>query len=250
MLPNVRRKAGHYAAAAEQITAIGEEIVERAAVEPGMEVLDVACGAGNATIPAARAGARVTGLEPSPDLLAVARERAADAMVEVEWVEAHTQDMPFEDGSFDRVVSTFGHMFAPDQHRTAEEMKRVCREGGAIAVACWRPDGAIGRMLPVITELSPPPTLWGTEEHVTGLLGEAEFEWRELEWRDESVESYAHFLLESLGRLLKAPQPELDARVRSFLAEENLNDDGTLRFLAEYLVAVVRKHPARPGAQR
>ena len=87
--------------------------MERAGVEPGMDVLDVACGTGNATIPAAQAGARVTGLDFSPDLLEIARERSADAMVEIEWVEGDAQELPFEDASFDRVVSVFGHMFAP-----------------------------------------------------------------------------------------------------------------------------------------
>ena len=97
--------------------------VERAGVEPGMDLLDVACGTGNATIPAARDGARVKGLDFSPDLLAIARERAADAMVEVDWIEGDAQELPFEDASFDRVISTFGHMFAPDHGRTAAEMR-------------------------------------------------------------------------------------------------------------------------------
>ncbi len=253
MDPKTMWGSGNYAAVAEKIAQVGDLIVERAGVEPGMEVLDVACGTGNATIPAAREGARVTGLDFSPDLLAIARERAADAMVEVEWVEADAQEMPFEDSSFDRVISTFGHMFAPDQRRTAEEMKRVCRDGGAIAIACWSPDGAIGRMFRTVGELNPPPPgsqppiLWGTEEHVRELLGDGTFEKREVEWRDESVESYARFMLESFGPLLNLREAlgperesELDTAFRSFLEEENLNDDGTLRFHGEYLVAVVR----------
>ncbi len=157
MDPKTMWGAGNYAAVAERISEVGELVVERAATEPGMELLDVACGAGNATIPAAREGARVTGLDFSADLLAVARERAADAMVEVDWVEGDAQELPFDDASFDRVISTFGHMFAPDHRRTAGEMKRVCRPGGTIAVACWVPDGSIGRMFRVTAELVPPP---------------------------------------------------------------------------------------------
>src|SRR5687767_8332351 len=149
--PRTTRGAANYAAVAEQIAAAGERCVERAGVEPGMEVLDVACGAGNATIPAARAGARVTGVDFSPELLAIARERAADALVEVDWVEADVQEMPFADSGFDRVISTFGHMFAPDHERTASEMKRVCR--GTIAICCWSPQGAIGRMFRTTSEL-------------------------------------------------------------------------------------------------
>jgi SAM-dependent methyltransferase len=242
--------SGNYAAVAEKIAEVGEVCVEKAGVEPGMEVLDVACGAGNATIPAARAGARVTGLDFSPDLLAIARERAADALVEVHWVEADAQDIPFGDSEFDRVLSTFGHMFAPDHERTAAEMKRVCR--GSIAICCWSPTGAIGRMFRTVAELVPPPpgstppVLWGTEEHVRELLGDGEFERREVEWRDSSVQSYAQFMLESFGPLLNAQEVlgeragDLREAFTRFLEAENLEDDGTLRFRGEYLLAVVK----------
>jgi SAM-dependent methyltransferase len=239
----------NYAAVAEKISDAGEACVERAGVEPGMELLDVACGAGNATIPAARAGARVTGVDFSPELLAIARERAADALVEVDWVESDVQEMPFADAAFDRVVSTFGHMFAPDHERTAGEMKRVCR--GRIAICCWAPEGAIGRMFRTTAELVPPPPgsssplLWGTEEHVRELLGDGEFEHREVEWRDSSVESYAAFMLESFGPLLNAQEAlgersgELREAYTRFLEAENLETDGTLRFRGEYLLAVI-----------
>jgi SAM-dependent methyltransferase len=261
--------SGNYAAVAEKITVAAEELVEAAAVEPGMEVLDVATGTGNAALAAVRAGARVTGLDFSPALLAMARERAADAMVELEWVEGDAQELPFEDASFDRVLSVFGHMFAPDHERTAAEMKRVCRNGGAIGICCWTPQGSIGKMFRAIGELVPPPAgtvppiLWGTEEHVHALLGDAgraeapgvagcapiEFQRGEVEWRDPSVESYADFMLESFGPLLSAREAlaarsaELRPRFIAFLEQENLEDDGTLRFRGEYLIAVA----ARPA---
>jgi SAM-dependent methyltransferase len=253
MDPKTMWGAGNYAAVAERISEVGELVVERAGVEPGMELLDVACGAGNATIPAAREGARVTGLDFSPGLLAVARERAADAMVEVDWVEGDAQELPFDDARFDRVISTFGHMFAPDHQRTAAEMRRVCRPGGTIAIACWTPEGSIGRMFGALAELVPPPPggeppiLWGTEKHIRELLGDGEFERHEVEWEDESVESYARFMLDSFGPLLNVREllgereAELDEAFRAFLARENLADDGTLRFNGEYLVAVVRR---------
>jgi ubiquinone/menaquinone biosynthesis C-methylase UbiE len=253
MDPRTMWGSGNYAAVADKISAVGEHVVEAAGLEPGMEVLDVACGSGNATIPAARAGARVTGVDFSPDLLAIARERAADAMVEIEWVEADVEQLPFADASFDRVISTFGHMFAPDHERTAAEMKRVCREGGAIGVCCWSPEGAIGRMFGIVAQLVPPPPggqsplLWGTEEHVRELLGdEVTFERREVEWRDASVESYADFMLESFGPLLNAQETlgeragELRDAYISYLEQENLESDGTLRFRGEYLSAVIR----------
>ena len=243
--------SGNYPAVAEKIGAMGELVVERSGVEPGMDVLDVACGAGNATIPAARAGARVTGLDLSPALLATARERAADAMVEVTWVEGDVEAMPFEDAAFDRVLSTVGHMFAPDHRRTAAEMLRVCRPGGVIGTCSWTPDGGIGQMLRTVAALVPPPRaqsplLWGTEEHVRELLGDAEFERHQVEWRDDSVESYADFMLESFGPLLNAQETfderadELrDASIR-YLEDVNLEHNGSLRFYWEYLLALVR----------
>jgi SAM-dependent methyltransferase len=248
MDPKTMWGAGNYAAVAERIGEVGEVCVELSGVEPGMEVLDVACGTGNAAIPAARAGARVTGLDFSPALLAIARERAADAPVEVDWVEGDAQDMPFEDASFDRVISTFGHMFAPDHAKTAAEMKRVCR--GRIGICCWTPTGAIGRITKTIAELVPPPPgspsplLWGTEEHVRDLLGEARFERRQIEWRDSSVETYADFMLESFGPLLNTQEAlgeragELRTAFTQWLADENLAEDGTLRFRGDYLVSV------------
>ena len=205
--------SGDFAAVAERIGEVGEVCVERSGLEPGMDVLDVACGTGNATIPAARAGARVTGLDSQPDLLATARERAADAMVEVDWVLGDAQEMPFDDDSFDRVLSTFGHMFAPDHEQTAREMKRVTRPDGRIVICSWTAEDSIRRMFAAVGELLPPPAgttppvAWGNEEHVRELLGDAQFERREVEWTDET--------------------------------------DGTLRFRGEYLLAIARSAPAR-----
>jgi SAM-dependent methyltransferase len=244
--------AGNLAAVAEKILDVGETVVAAAGVEPGMYVLDVACGTGNATLPAAKIGARVTGLDFAAGLLEIARERAADAMVEIDFIEGDAQALPFEDGSFDRVVSTFGHMFAPDHRRTAGEMKRVLKPGGVIAVACWAPDGSIGRMAGVTADLLPPPPgeppgLWGSEDHVREMWGEAvEFERHEIVWTDESVESYARFMLESFGPLLNAREllgeraGELDRAFREYLERENEADDGTLRFRGEYVLSVVR----------
>src|SRR5690606_8079010 len=119
----------------------GELVVARAGLAPGMRVLDVACGTGNAARPAARAGARVTALDLTPRLLEAGRARAMAEGLDIDWREGDAEDLPFEDGSFDRVFSTFGHMFAPRHQRTADEMARVCRKGGAIVTATWLPDG-------------------------------------------------------------------------------------------------------------
>jgi ubiquinone/menaquinone biosynthesis C-methylase UbiE len=251
MEPSEMWGSGNYAAVADKIATAGETIVERAGIEPGMEVLDVACGTGNATIPAAKVGARVTGVDFAPALLEVARERGADAMVEVEWVEGDAQDLPFEDDSFERVISIFGHMFAADHVRTADELKRVCQPGGRVAIACWTPEGKIGAMFRTIGAIMPPPpegfqppVLWGTEEHVRELLGEeVEFSRHHVEWVESSVESYAEFMENSFGPLLNARETLGDETVHdaylAYLHEANEADDGTLRFQGEYLVSVV-----------
>jgi hypothetical protein len=131
-------------------------------------------------------------------------------------------------------------------------MTRVLKLGGVIAVACWMPEGAIGRMFRVTAELlppppGPPPGLWGTEDHVREMWGDdVEFERHEIVWTDESVESYAQFMLESFGPLLNAREllgeraDELDRAYRDFLERENEADDGSLRFRGAYLVSVVR----------
>jgi ubiquinone/menaquinone biosynthesis C-methylase UbiE len=169
--------AGNYDALAQFLTSIGETVVEAAAIEPGMTVLDVATGAGNAAIPAARAGGRVTGLDLVPELLEHARRHAAEAEVEIEWVEGDAEALPFADASFDRVLSTIGVMFAPRQDVAAAELARVCKPGGTVVLASWTPQGFLGRIFGVIAKHMPPssgvasPLLWGDERHVRKLLG-------------------------------------------------------------------------------
>jgi ubiquinone/menaquinone biosynthesis C-methylase UbiE len=241
---------GDYKAVADKIAAAGETLVERAGIEPGMDVLDVACGTGNASVPAAKLAARVTGLDFSPGLLAIAREHGADSMVEVEWIEGDAQSMPFEDNSFDRVISCFGHMFAPDHAATAAELLRVCRPEGRIAIACWAPEGKIGSMFKRMASISPPPPegfqsplLWGTEQHVRELLGDdVEFERHSVEWHEASPEVYAQFMENSFGPLLAARAQLGDEIVHetylNWLHENNEADDGTMRFRGEYLLSV------------
>ena len=243
--------AGDYKAVADKITVAGEVLIERAGVEPGMDLLDVACGTGNASVPAAKLAARVTGLDLSPGLLAVAREYGADSMVEVDWIEGDAQALPFDDDSFDRVISCFGHMFAPDHRQTALEMRRVCRPDGRIAIVCWTPEGKIGAMFERMGAIQPPPpegfqppVLWGTEDHVRELLGDgARFERHEVEWVDESAEAYARFMEDSFPPLLAARERVGDELVHDtyvgWLEEVNEADDGGFRFRGEYLLSTV-----------
>jgi ubiquinone/menaquinone biosynthesis C-methylase UbiE len=243
-------------AAAEKVRDVGELLVERSGVEAGMEVLDVGTGTGNAALPAAKAGARVTGLDDAPELLAIARERGADEMIELDWVEGEPESLPFGDDSFDRVLSAFGHMFVPRHEAVAGELKRVCRDGGALGLAAWTPEGLGGRMLAVLARHLPPPpeyssapTLWGDEDHLRELLGgKLECERHTIEFEAGSPEEWFEFVAESLGPFVTARE-ELDGQAWEALRKELVElfadancagpGDGC-RLRQEYLLAVVR----------
>jgi SAM-dependent methyltransferase len=238
MDPRTMRGSANYAAVADKLSTLGERLLDAVAIKPGMELLDVACGTGHATIPAAREGARVTGLDQSGDLLAIARERAADAMVEIEWIEGDVHTLPFGDASFDRVISIVGHMFASDPGSAVAEMRRVCRPGGAIGLASWTPEGPLGGMLGAVPNAE--PLLWGTEERLREVLGDdAELARGEIEWSDLSAAEFASFMVESLEALGTQPG-ELRNDFVARLERENLDEDGRLRFRAGYVTSVVR----------
>jgi SAM-dependent methyltransferase len=174
--------SGAYSRIAQLVEPMGCDLVDVAAVGPGMRVLDVATGTGNVAIPAALAGAEVTALDLTASLLAVGRSRAAAAGVQVEWIEGDAEDLPFPTGSFDLVLSAIGAIFAPDHARTAAELVRVCRPGGTIALANWTPDGYGGAFFgllvrhvpssPAGTEASVPPTAWGDPGYLRELFGD------------------------------------------------------------------------------
>ena len=166
--------AGDWDRFARLIAPVGERVLERAELEPGLELLDVGTGSGgNIAIPAAHGGAKVVGLDVTPELFEHARRHAADAGVEVEWVEGDAQQLQFPDASFDRVISTFGAMFAPDHAGAAAELVRVCRPGGRVLMTTWVNDGFVGEMFKLTGAFLPPPPpgvepppLWGVEAHV------------------------------------------------------------------------------------
>jgi SAM-dependent methyltransferase len=249
--------AGDYASLTEHIADVGERVVERAGVGPGMSALDVACGTGNAALPAARAGARLTGLDLVPKLLERGQAKAEAEGLEIEWVEGDAEQLPFEDGSFDRVLSTFGHMFAPRHQRVADEMIRVCRKGGAIATCTWTPEGITGPIfeasaayMPPPPDYASPPILWGTEEYVREMFSPAatgfEFERHvnRIEW--ESVESWADYFMDRFPPLVTAQAMlgerfgELRERILEIWRDANEADDGSLRLPQEYLLSIVR----------
>jgi SAM-dependent methyltransferase len=171
---------GDFSVVAGIINIVSEELCDAIEILPDERVLDVACGSGNTTISAARrAWGNTVGLDYVPELLERARERAAAERLDIELVEGDAEGLPFDDGSFDVVLSTFGVMFAPDHRKAAGELLRVCKPGGRIGLANWVPDGFIGQMFATTVKHAPPPPgveppiLWGTEDHLRDLFGDA-----------------------------------------------------------------------------
>jgi SAM-dependent methyltransferase len=168
----------HFAPLQAITTGPAARLVRHARIARGARVLDVACGTGVVAVTAARAGARVTGLDLTPELLAVARTNAHLAAVEIEWHEGDAEALPFDASVFDVVVSQFGHMFAPRPDVALDEMLRVLKPGGTIAFSTWPPELFIGRMFSVVAKYLPPPPidiapppLWGDPGVVRERLG-------------------------------------------------------------------------------
>ena len=245
--------AGDYDAIAELFWDVGAVVAEAAAIEPGMKVLDVATGTGNAAIRAAQAGSDVVGLDLTPELFDDARRREALAGVRVQWVEGDAEALPFDDDSFDRVLSTFGVMFAPRHAVAAAELVRTCRTGGMIVLANWTPAGFIGRMFAAFADRMPaapppaPPTLWGDEAHVRALLGgqaRLAIQRRTVDLVYESLDGMVAEYEQQFGPMVLARQvldgaayAALKAELRA-LVESFDSGDGELRIPAEYLLVV------------
>ena len=172
--------SGDYAAIADDaVLPLGTVVADASGVGPGDRVLDVGSGTGNAALAAARRGAEVVASDLTPELLEQGRARADAAQLTVERQEADAERLPFPDASFDAVLSCIGVMFAPHHQAAADELVRVCRPGGRIALLSWTPEGFVGRMLAAVRPFAAPPPpgaqpppLWGSEEHVRALLGD------------------------------------------------------------------------------
>lgn len=171
---------GDYDAVATQvIPALGPVLVDGTGIKLGDRVLDVAAGSGNASLPAARAGARVVASDLTPELLERGRRRAVAEGLHIDWHEGDAESLPYPDASFDATISLVGVMFAPRHQASADELTRVTRPGGRIGLISWTPEGFIGRMFATMKPYAPPPPpgaqpppLWGREDHVRGLLGD------------------------------------------------------------------------------
>ena len=248
--------AGDYSVIGTTLQIVGETLCEAADVSAGDRVLDVACGNGNAALAAARRFAIVTGVDYVPSLIERARARAAADGLTLDLREADAEALPFGDGSFDAVLSTFGVMFTPDQARAARELLRVCRPGGRIALASWTPDGFIGKVFRTMGGHVPPPAgltspaAWGTDERLAELFGGAEREIRTA--RRQYVFRYrsaAHWLEvfrtwygpvhRAFGSLPPDAQAALERDLRGLLESMNVARGDTLAIPSDYLEAVI-----------
>jgi SAM-dependent methyltransferase len=250
---------GDYPDIARTIASAAELVVERADAAAGLSLLDVATGSGNVAIPAAAAGSTVVGLDLTPRLLEVARGRAADAGLDIRFVEGDAEKLPFADASFDRVTSCFGVMFAPRQQLAAAELVRVARPGARIVFTAWTPEGLNGQMFKTVGSYLPaqgpalePATMWGDEDHVRSLFAgtgaELTFERHMVTFEHDSPESWLDYNERVLGPTIMAkaalePQGrwyELRDELLEIYAEGNEAQDGGFRARAEYLLTVAQ----------
>ena len=250
--------SGDYAVIGTTLQIVGETLAESADLRAGERVLDVAAGNGNATLAAARRFADVTSTDYVEALLHKARARAAAEGLPVQFRVVDAEALPFDDASFDVVLSTFGVMFTPDHPRAAREMLRVVRPGGRIALANWTPAGFIGRLFKVIGAHVPPPagvkppSLWGAESHIVELFGpgaaQLSCERRHFVFRYRSAAHWLAVFREYYGPMLKAfaaldpgARPALERDITALLEELNSGGPDALVVPSEYLEVVITK---------
>lgn len=245
--------SGDFGKIAESFTDGAAEFVERLDLKPGMRVLDVACGNGNQSIPAAQIGAQVTGVDIAPNLIEQARNRAENENLKIQFDEGDAENLPYADTDFDVVMTMFGAMFAPRPERVSAELIRVCRPGGVIAMGNWTPTGFVGQMFKIVgSHLPPPPNmpsplLWGDETTVRERLGdkvsEIKFERRLISFAfpfgaAETVEYWREFYgptHKAFAALDSDRQMALRRDLEKLWADNNLSNDGTTRVESEYL---------------
>ncbi len=248
--------SGDFAVIGTTLQIVGESLAEAADVRAGERVLDVAAGNGNATLAAARRFADVTSTDYVPALLDKGRERARAEGLSVRFQVADAEALPFDDGSFDVVLSTFGVMFAPDQSRAASEILRVLRPGGRVGLANWTPQGFIGRLFKVIGAHVPPPAglkspaLWGTEAHLAELFVGAQIrcERRLFNFRYRSAAHWVQVFRDfygpthkAFGALDAAGQQALEHDITALLEQLNTAGADSLVVPAEYVEVVITK---------
>jgi ubiquinone/menaquinone biosynthesis C-methylase UbiE len=249
--------SGDYAIVGTTLQIVGETLCEAIDLRSNQRVLDVAAGNGNATLAAARRFADVTSTDYVGALLERGKERAKAERLNVTFQEADAEDLPFADGSFDVVLSTFGVMFTPHQERAARELLRVTRPGGKIGLANWTPEGFIGQLFKTLGKYLPPapgvksPALWGTKAHLDAMFGAGGTVFakpRQFAFRYKSPEHMLEIFRGYYGPVLKAfaaLDPELrqalEEDIMALMARFNSVKDGTLVVMSEYLEVIVTK---------
>ena len=239
---------------------LGPRLVEACGIGPGMRVLDVAAGTGNASLPAARRGADVTASDLTPELLQAGRRRAEAQGLELSWVEADAEHLPFEDNAFDVVMSCIGAMFAPHHQDVADELVRVCRPGGTIGLLSWTPEGMLGALFRMMKPFAPPPPgsspppLWGSEEHLRELFGNrvdfttlrrdvleiTAFE-HPRDYGEHFKQRYGPTIAARANAQREGREQEFDAALDAFCDEWNRGTPERARFEKEYLLAIGRR---------
>lgn len=249
--------SGDFSVVGTTLQIVGELLCESVDLRSGERVLDVAAGNGNASLAAARRFARVTSTDYVPALLENGRRRAAADGLDITFETADAEALPYPDGTFDVVLSTFGVMFAPDQRRAASELLRVCRPGGRIGVASWTPSGFLGRLLRTVGAHVAPvpgvasPVLWGAADHIETLFSGASairYLPRYYAFRYNSAEHFVYVFRTFYGPVLKA-FASLDERAQAALESDLVelvrrSDEGGgpgLVVPAEYLEVVVTR---------
>jgi len=245
--------AGDFDKIASFTTGAAEDFVKRTPLGPNTRVLDVACGTGNTAIPAARAGATVTGLDIAPNLLERAQQRAANEKLTIDFREGDAEELPFGDEEFDVVLTMFGAMFAPRPERVAAELLRVCKRGGVIAMANWTPEGFVGKSFQLTAKMVPPPpgvpatVLWGNNQVVRQRFGNGVSKLSLT--RQNAVIHYPFLPTEvveyfrqhfgptkvTFAKLDEKGQAELASQLESLWTKHNTSTNGETRIEAEYL---------------
>jgi SAM-dependent methyltransferase len=249
--------SGDYAIVGTTLQIVGEMLCEAIDLRSNQRVLDVAAGNGNATLAAARRFAEVVSTDYVGTLLDHGRRRAEAERLPVTFQEADAEALPFADGSFDVVLSTFGVMFAPNQEQAASELLRVCRPGGKIGLANWTPDSFIGQLFKTIGRYVPPapgmksPALWGDKAHLAALFGPhaaIAAQSRNFMFRYKSPEHWIEIFRGYYGPVLKAfaaieppARAALEADLHTLLDRFNIATDGTAVIPSEYLEVVVTR---------
>lgn len=250
--------SGNYAVVGTTLQIVGEQLCEAMDLRAGSKVLDVAAGNGMVSLAAARRWCDVTSTDYVPALLESGRARATANGLSIKFMEADAESLPFDDTSFDAVVSTFGVMFAPNQAQAASEMMRVCKRGGRIGLANWTPDGFIGQVFKTLGKYLPPPAgakspaLWGTraalDEMFGSQAGSIKAEPRFFNFRYKSAEHFLDVFKTYYGPVLKAfaaldaaAQQNLHNDLYALIVRMNKSGDATMVVPSEYLEVVITR---------